>query len=158
MGMNVRQDSFEGLLAGLASVKEEISNAIVGVFASIGDYVIKGIRNGELGNWNNQTGSLRSSVGFAVCRNGGIVRMSGFETILDGSEGSAKGRALCERLASEYAKYPYALFVVAGEDYAAYVEAVESKVVLAGGQLYIEGNIAGMLRDAIKDVLSRYEK
>lgn len=156
--MNVRQDSFEGLLAGLASVKEEISNAIADVFANVGEYVINGIRSGELSNWNNITGSLRSSIGFAVCRRGSIVRMSDFETILDGGEGSAKGRALCERLASEYAKYQYALFIVAGEDYAAYVEAVESKVVLAGGQLYIEGNIAEMLREAIKDVLSRYEK
>jgi hypothetical protein len=62
---------------------------------------------------------------------------------------------LCERLASEYASFRFALVIVAGEDYAAYVEAIESKVVLAGGQLYIEGNIERMLTERIAKVFER---
>ena len=155
MGVVVRQDSFDKLLAQLENIKSEVENAVINVFAEIGEYVVEGIRNGDLSNWNNQTGSLRSSVGFAVCRDGEIVKMSDFRTVLDGKEGSEKGRALCERLASEYASFRFALVIVAGEDYAAYVEAIESKVVLAGGQLYIEGNIERMLTERIAKVFER---
>jgi hypothetical protein len=155
MGMTVRQESVDGLLSFLDKLEVGVGDAIVDVFAEMGEYVVEGIRNGDMSNWNNQTGSLRSSVGFAVCKYGEIVRMSDFKTVLDGSKGSEKGRALCERLASEYANYRYVLVIVAGEDYAAYVEAIESKVVLVGGQLYIEKNIAGMLAERIAQVLGK---
>ena len=130
-----------------------IESAIEDVYAEAGIYVVYSIRSGQMSNWNNDTGNLRSSIGWAVSRKGRIVRKSRFGVVLNGSEGAAKGSALVEKLASEYARYDYALFIVAGEEYAVYVEAVDNKVVLAGGQLYIEKNIRRRLQERITQAL-----
>ena len=84
-------------------------------------------------SWFNQTGNLRSSIGYVVVAHGEIVRRSGFETVLSGSEGSMTGRKLAEELSKNYPS-GYALIVVAGMHYAGYVEAKDSKNVLASAE------------------------
>ena len=93
-----------------------------------------------------------------VCRKGQIIKSSNFGAVLNGAEGSEKGRKLSRRLAAEYARYDFALIILAGEEYAVYVEAVDGRVVLAGGQLYVEKNITRILQDKINEVLKKYEK
>lgn len=132
---------------------EIVRSAIEDVYAEAGIYVVYSIRSGQMSNWDDDTGNLRSSIGWAVCRKGRIVRKSRFGVVLNGSDGAAKGIALIERLASEYAHYDMALFIVAGEEYAVYVEAIDNKVVLAGGQLYIEKNITRRLKERISQAL-----
>mgnify|MGYP002623257390 CR=1 FL=1 len=73
-------------------------------------------------DFTNQTGNLRSSIGYVVVYNGQIVQKSGFATVNEGSTGSATGVSLAERLARE-AERGYVLIVVAGMHYAKYVSA-----------------------------------
>ena len=133
-------------LARLDNAQEAVENAMTEAFAYAGEYAVAGIRTGNMSQWNDQTGNLRSSVGYSV------VIESGFDTVMRGSDGSEAGKLLCEQLAREYASHPYALIIVAGMDYAVYVEAIENKVVLAGGQLWLEGNIGKILQSKVCDI------
>ena len=145
------------LLNKLAGVPNVIWNAIIEVFSEVGEYVVERIRNGEMSDWMNQSGNLRSSIGYVVCRRGNVVIMSDFSIVLDGSEGAKKGRELAERLARENASKDFVLIIVAGEEYAIYVEAIENKVVLSSAYLHIEKQMPRLLRDKIRNALDSYE-
>ena len=95
-------------------------------------------------SWFNQTGNLRSSVGYVVVAHGEIVKTSGFETVLSGSEGSKTGKELAVRLAKNYSS-GYVLIVVAGMHYAEYVEAKDSKSVLASAELLAHAEFYHMM-------------
>ena len=94
-------------------------------------------------SWFNQTGNLRSSIGYVVVAYGQIVKISGFETVLNGSEGSKTGKELAESLAEKYST-GYALVVVAGMHYAEYVEA-KGKSVLASAELLAHAESYNMI-------------
>lgn len=151
--MRMTEASINRVLTTTGKVNEAVENAIVQAYSDMGEYVVNAIRSGEMSDWNNDTGNLRSSIGYAVCRRGRIIRKSDFSTVLNGADGSRKGIALAEKLAAEYANYNFALFIVAGEEYAVYVEAVENRVVLAGGRLYVEKNITKRLQQQINQAL-----
>lgn len=70
----------------------------------------------------DQTGNLTSSIGYVVLRRGSIVKMAGFDKTKEGDEGVRQGESLATSLAKDY-PHDFALIVVAGMDYAAYVEA-----------------------------------
>lgn len=88
----------------------------------------------EQGSYKNRTGRLRSSVGFAVVKDGTIVKQGGFDTFLEGSEGSSKGKAYLESLLPSLKK-GYCLLFVVGEDYAAYVESRGLNVISSAHSL-----------------------
>lgn len=157
MGIKVTGESIDRVLTLLGQANKGVENAVAEAYTEAGESVVSRIRSGDISNWHDITGNLRSSIGYAVCRKGRIIKSSDFEPVLNGAEGSAKGQELCGILATRHAAYDFALIVVAGEDYAVYVEAVEGRVVLAGGQLFLKQNIAGMLQDKIKKVLKKYE-
>lgn len=154
MGVSVQKDSVERLMTRLTAAKNAVNNAIVDAFASVGDDVTTQIRDGRLSNWNDDTGSLRSSIGYVVARRGEIVRMSGFETVLQGADGSRKGKEKAAQLASEYSMFDYILIIIAGEEYAVYVESVENKVVLSSGWLYIKKELVNVMNAKIQAALS----
>lgn len=98
-----------------------IDKAIFNVLARMGEKCVNEARN--FGDYMDQTSNLRSSVGYVVLFNGEIIhgdfRKSG--TGLDGSEGISTAQAFASSLASRY-PLGYTLIVVAGMNYAAYVE------------------------------------
>ncbi len=154
--MGITVTGVDGLLKRLSEVPEKVKNAVVDVLADAGNYAVEGIRSGELSDWVNQTGNLRSSVGFVVCHKGQVVQMSSFEVVMDGGDGAQKGRESAERLAAEYSSNGYALIIVAGEEYAVYVEAHENRVVLSSAYLQLEKQMPTFLRERIRNVL-KYE-
>lgn len=158
MGITMSRQSISRVLTLMNHANDDIENAVAEAYAEVGESVVKGIRDGSLSNWEDQTGALRSSVGYVVIRKGRIVKQSSFEVIRNGADGATKGRNLAEKLANDFADRDFALIVVAGEEYAVYVEAVEGKAVLAQGQLYIEKNIPQLLRSRVRQVLDKYEK
>ena len=101
-------------------------------------------------SWFDQTGNLRSSIGYAIYSHGQKEIESTFDSVLGGSEGSQKGRKMVEELSRLYSD-TYALVVVAAMEYAEYVEALESKDVLASTELYAKAEVAKYLQKAIKD-------
>ena len=62
---------------------------------------------------------------------------------------------LAQSLASQYAHCDYTLIIVAGEEYAVYVEAVENKIVLSSGWLYIKKELPKVLRERVKQALQK---
>lgn len=143
-------------LARMSMAQEEIENAMTQAFAYAGEYAVAGIRMGSMSKWNDQTGNLRSSVGYSVVKRGHVVIESEFDTVKRGFDGSETGKRLIEQLAAEYSSYPYVLIIVAGMDYAVYVEAIDNKVVLAGGQLWVESNIAKILQARIDATIKKF--
>ena len=155
MGMRVTKVSLDSTLARFTEAPKIVGSVTEEVLSEAGADIVEKIRNGELSSWNNQSGSLRSSVGGGVTRKGVIVKSFGFGTILSGAEGSRKGRELLSRLALEYAVYDYALIIVAGEDYAVYVEAIEGKVVLSSARLRTDRALPRLLKERINQALRR---
>lgn len=75
------------------------------------------------GRYTDQTGNLRSSIGYAILEDGKPVKKGTFNKVkATAGEAQGQGEALITRLASTYNR-GLVLVVVAGMDYAAYVEA-----------------------------------
>ena len=113
-------------------------------------------RSGE-DSWYDQTGNHRSSIGYAIYSYGLKQIESSFDSVLGGSEGSQKGRKMVEELASRYSD-TYALVVVAAMEYADYVEAIESKDVLASTEIYAKREVGRYLEKAIREAESQIQK
>ncbi len=98
----------------------------------IGEQVVNEMR--MKGTYQDQTGNLRSSTGYVVVMDGKIVEMSAFETVKQGADGSKQGKAFVKELAS---KFPTdtVLIVVAGMDYAYYVQNKHERDVTISGEL-----------------------
>lgn len=99
----------------------------------IGEEAVNAMRMN--GNYTDRTGNLRSSTGYVVVMDGKIVEMSDFKAVLPTAhEGSKKGKAFIKELA---AKFPtdIVLIVVAGMDYAYYVQDKHEKDVTTSGEL-----------------------
>lgn len=101
-------------------------------------------------SWYDQTGNLRSSIGYAIYSYGMKQIESAFDSVLGGSEGSQKGKKMVEDLSIKYSD-TYALVVVAAMEYADYVESIDSKDVLASTEIYAKSQVNRYLEKAIKE-------
>ena len=91
------------------------------------------------GDWKDQTGNLRSSIGYVVSENGSPIVLGKFDKVKDtASSGPATGSVLAAKLASETPGL--ALIVVAGMNYAKYV-ADKGYNVLSSSQILAEMRI-----------------
>lgn len=102
-------------------------------------------------SWIDQTGNLRSSIGYVICHNGEIIGSSSFGIIKKGAEGKKMGKEYAEELAKKYANNDYVLIIVAGMDYAVYVEAMENKDVLASTEIWLKDQIPALCNRISKD-------
>jgi len=94
-----------------------IGQRIVWTLAMIGEKFVNDARNTR--TYKDQTGNLRSSIGYIIARDGNIIQ--------ENIEGKAEGRTQAKKIANEVLrenKKGFVLIVVAGMEYAA---AVESK-------------------------------
>lgn len=120
---------------------ERMTNALVYNLCSIGERVLNVARSTN--SYKDQTGNLRSSLGYVVAIDGKVVQMSDFapsdkktENIPDKVTGQREGKAYAQQLLD---KFPtgIVLLVVAGMNYASYVSAkgydvLDSAELLAG--------------------------
>jgi len=88
------------------------------------------------GGYMDQTGNLRSSVGYAVLDNGKVISKSGFASVKQGAEGTKQGKDFLTEIVAQNG-YGLILIVVAGMNYATYVEA-KSYDVISGAELRSE--------------------
>ena len=84
------------------------------------------------GSYIDQTGNLRSSIGYAVLRNGAMYSKSDFASVKNGHDGSTTGNEFINELSKEYSG-GLVLIVVAGMEYAAYVSTKRN--VLASAEI-----------------------
>lgn len=108
-------------------------------------------------SWYDQSGNLRSSIGYAIYSYGQKQIESAFESVRGSSEGSAKGKKMVADLADQYSD-TYALVVVAAMDYAEYVEAIDSKDVLASTEIYAKNEVNKHLQKAIREAEREIQK
>ena len=79
--------------------------------------------------YKDQTGNLRSSIGYCVLYNGRVMKKSNFEAVKStAKEGSTAGSKFLKSLISENYR-GIVLIVVAGMNYAKYVEAMGLNVL-----------------------------
>ena len=117
--------------------------AVINMLAYVGEQV----RNEaiENGSYKDQTGNLRSSVGYLIVEDGKIVVTSAFGRPNATPEGKKVGKAFAESLVSKFPK-GIILIVVAGMNYAKYVSA-KGYNVLDTSEIMAERLVPQMLRD-----------
>ena len=102
-------------------------------------------------SWIDQTGNLRSSIGYIITHNGNIVQYSDFKQVKQGSEGTKAGKDLATEIAKQFSN-EYVLVVVAGMNYAEYVEARDNKDVLATPELFAKAELPKMIEKLKKQI------
>lgn len=148
-------DAFNELMDFIPRIlQEEIFRAL----AYLGEQCIKTIRDraGE-DSWFDQTGNLRSSIGYAIYGEGRKIIESTFAVVKNGAQGAAKGKKMIDELASKYSEI-YALVVVAGMEYADAVEARDNKDVLASTELWAKAKVQEYLDRAKEKAIRRITK
>lgn len=156
--MTADHDPIAAFAAYTAAVEKIVNVRMQTALQMLGSECVNKIRDRrQEESWFDQTGNLRSSIGMAVVNRGKIAVESAFKTILKGAKGSEEGRKYVESLAHLFAD-TYSLVVVAGMSYAEYVEAMESKDVLASTEVwaskelkkYIDAAMTGAKKDIAK--------
>jgi len=118
--MTTSQKAIDNLFRDAAKI---VSEEIINTLTYLGEQCVVKIRDrsGE-DSWFDQTGNLRSSIGYGIYSYGRKQISSAFAQVLEGASGAAEGKKMIEELASHYAT-AYALVCVAAMSYAEYVEA-----------------------------------
>ena len=131
--------------------KERVEMLTVRALSYLGELCVIEARNRpqEI-SWYDRSGS---SIGYTIIHNGKILEYSDFTQVRQGNEGVRKGKALIEELSKKFAN-GYALVVVAGMNYAEFVEAMENKNVLASAELFARKELPGMMSKLKKQLAS----
>ena len=150
MSVKVEQGAMDAVTAELTKGMQNVHARIIRDLSIAGEKAVEKARlivtaNGGGGSvlppYTVQTGNLVSSTGYAIVHDGQIVTMSSFQAVPgpkgDGQEGSATGEAYVKELAMRYTK-GYALILVAGMEYASYVQELYHRDVLVSGSLVAE--------------------
>lgn len=124
---------------------ERVERLTIRALSKLGEQCVTKIRD-RAGDesWYDHTGNLRSSVGYVIAHNKNIIQYSAFNQVKQGSEGVKTGKDLAEKLAKRYSNN-YVLIVVAGMNYAEFVEAMDNKDVLASTELWVKEQVPLML-------------
>lgn len=135
-------------------IQECIENAyrvIVNTLCYVGERCIIEARTN--GNYQDQTGNLRSSIGYAVVWDGKVVQMDHVEKVIvrkeskvvsEGDDGVTEGEKFLQTRIKKARKKGIVLIVTAGMNYAEYVEA-RGYNVLSSAELKAEPLIRSLL-------------
>lgn len=106
----------------LNETKQVVFNRALKAFVYVGEACLREARLN--GNYTDQTGNLRNSIGYAVLFNGEVIQ----ESIYANTEGGHKGKKHLDALKKKY-QTGIVLIVSTGMNYAAYVEARNYNVI-----------------------------
>lgn len=113
--------------ARIEAYAKKVEASILKKLSFIGESVVAEARSAN--SYQDQTGNLRSSTGYAILKDGKVLSGSSFLPVkITATDGGKKGKELIKDLASKYSQ-GYVLLVVAGMDYAVYVEAMGLNVL-----------------------------
>lgn len=140
--MTTKLDEIHKVLMKEANRVERLT---IRALSYLGEQCVSRVRDRE-GNksWYDQSGNLRSSVGYVIAYNGNIIQYSDFNQIKQGSEGVSVGKNLAKELVKRYPN-DYVLVIVVGMNYAEYVERKDNKDVLASTELWAMDQVPKML-------------
>ena len=144
MGIKCKTSAYE-ISDYLGQKMEALRKASFKTLQYVGEQAIKEAR--ENGKYKDRTGNLRSSIGYCILDNGKVIAESSFKvekgTYTDergnkhpysGDQGAREGREFLNSLISEHSS-GLVLIIVAGMQYAAYVEAKNLNVLDSAEQL-----------------------
>lgn len=135
-----------------------VSGEIQRGLSILGEKCVKRIRDrGYDESWKDQTGNLRSSIGYAIYNHGKKIIESAFAVIKNGTDGANEGRKMVEELAKKYSE-TYALVVLAGMNYAEIVERMDSKDVLASTELWAKTQVDEHIKNSFNRAVQRIKK
>lgn len=156
--MPIKCDNLAAFNRLLESIPKILQQEIYRALAYLGEQSITRIRDrsGD-DSWFDQTGNLRSSIGYAIYGEGRKIIESTFAIVKDGSQGAAEGKRMIDGLAAKYAE-TFALVVVAGMEYADAVEARDNKDVLATTELWAKAKVQEYLDKAKQRAENRIVK
>lgn len=127
--------------AAIQAEAERVEMLTIRALAYLGEKcVIEARDRPQEASWFDQSGNLRSSIGYVIVHNGKIIKYSEFNQVKQGTDGIKEGKELAKELAKQYTS-GYALIVVAGMNYAELVEAMDNKNVLASAELFARGEL-----------------
>ena len=134
---------------------ERVERLTIRALSKLGEQCVTKIRDraGDK-SWYDQTGNLRSSVGYVIAHNKNIIQYSTFNQVNQGSEGVKTGKDLAKELAKRYSNN-YVLIVVAGMNYAEFVEAMDNKDVLASTELWAREQVPLMLEKLKRQIAKK---
>lgn len=138
----VDNTDYNALIVEMRERAERINRAIVRTFQYIAEVLVREAR--MKGDYIDQTGNLRSSIGAIILLDGQVVSRSGFEVVMGGSSGANEGLTYAQEIAAAYPR-GIALVVVAGKDYAVHV-AARGRDVLSSAVLKAEDIVPRMMR------------
>ena len=104
---------------------------LLNIFCEAGEECIIEAKNG--GTYTDQTGNLRSSIGYVVLRDRKVYQQGQVDQTKDGKEGISEGKKYLEKRIKAAKQDGIMLIVTAGMNYAEYVET--RKVVLSSAEL-----------------------
>ena len=104
---------------------------LLNIFCEAGEECIIEAKNG--GTYTDQTGNLRSSIGYVVLRDGKVYQQGQVDQTKDGKEGISEGKKYLEKRIKAAKQDGIMLIVTAGMNYAEYVET--RRVVLSSAEL-----------------------
>ena len=123
--MGIKPKFGNGFVAAqVKAFQERLEKATIFLLQSLGEELAKYAKDHH--NYQDQTGNLTNSIGYAVVRQGKIVTYGGE---LQPGEGAAEGLKVATQMASTLPN-SFSLIIVAGMNYAAYVEAKGYNVIL----------------------------
>ena len=125
---------------------EKYHQKVIRILKYVGEKCINEAR--EYGSYQDQTGNLRSSIGYIVLKDGKPIEKGGFAPTergtKKGKDGQKEGEAFINKVTSQYPK-GFVLVVVAGMKYASYVEA-RNYNVLTSAELLAEREVPKLLK------------
>lgn len=125
--------------------QERIYNAFIFLLKSLGEKLVKYAKDNH--NYQDQTGNLTNSIGYAIVRNKEMVFYGGSDQPGDGADAMLEAAMkYAETLSSDIS-----LIIVAGMDYAAYVEAKGYNVILPA-ELKAKSELPAEIAKFIKQV------
>lgn len=135
-------------------VRDEIIRAL----SYLGEQCVIKVRDrSAMESWIDQTGNLRSSIGYAIYEEGRKEIESAFKVVKNGRKGADEGRKMIDELSGLYSN-TYALVVIAAMSYAEYVEAKDNKDVLASTELFARKEVDKYLNNALKRAETKINK
>ena len=146
--LELNNKGVEDIKAYLLKFPGLVEQAIIYNLSYVGDECLKAARLSS--GYTDQSGNLRSSIGFRLLKDGELITESTFEVIKDGKEGSEKGVAKLETISASFPKGIVLVFV-AGMEYAGYV-ADTGRDVLDSAALLADKLVPEMLNKVKKQI------
>ncbi len=146
MGITPSPNNLREVHKELMQGYERIKKLTLRALAYLGEQCVTRVRDRSgVDSWFDDTGALRSSIGYVIAYKGQIIQYSDFTTVGNGADGSREGREFAEQIVKTFSN-EFVLIVVAGRHYAEYVEAKDNKDVLASTELWARGEVPKMIQ------------